>query len=200
MLNSVDGLTWKRYIRRVEPLVNPVLMSYGLHIFWILSSSSLTQGRHTVMSFRVLSSILLSRFLGADVIRSGLLLLRGRLCLKLTISSWNTSVSLLMFLLGVVSNGLFLSLPYMDDGSWNRGTVQWRRACDTQITRILALGVLLIHRGRVIYYLALSPRKKAGGCIGRKFVEITIKMKTIIKKNFMIKIIKLHLKKFRQLE
>ena len=28
--------------RRVEPLVNTVLMSYGLHIFWILSASPLT--------------------------------------------------------------------------------------------------------------------------------------------------------------
>ena len=33
MLNSLSGLTWKRYLWRVEPLVNIVLMSYGLHIF-----------------------------------------------------------------------------------------------------------------------------------------------------------------------
>ena len=28
----------KRYLQRVEPLVNTVLMSYGLHIFWSLSA------------------------------------------------------------------------------------------------------------------------------------------------------------------
>ena len=39
MLNSVGGLTRKRYLRRVEPLVNTVLMSYGLHIFLILSAN-----------------------------------------------------------------------------------------------------------------------------------------------------------------
>ena len=39
MLNSVGGLIRKRYLRRVEPLVNTVLMSYRLHIFWILSVS-----------------------------------------------------------------------------------------------------------------------------------------------------------------
>ena len=32
MLNSVSGLTRKRDLRRVEPLVNTVLMSYGQHI------------------------------------------------------------------------------------------------------------------------------------------------------------------------
>ena len=32
ILNSVGGLTPKRYLGRVEPLVNIVLMSYGLHI------------------------------------------------------------------------------------------------------------------------------------------------------------------------
>ena len=37
-------------------------------------------------------------------------------------------------------------------------------------------------------------RKKAGGYIDRNVVEITIKMKTIIRKPLMIKIIKLHLK------
>ena len=36
MLNSVGGLTRKRYLRRVELLVNIVLMSYGLYILWIL--------------------------------------------------------------------------------------------------------------------------------------------------------------------
>ena len=42
MLNSVDGLTRKRNLRRVKPLVNIVLMSYGLHIFSILSARPLT--------------------------------------------------------------------------------------------------------------------------------------------------------------
>ena len=37
--------------------------------------------------------------------------------------------------------------------------------------------------------------KKAGGHIGRKVVEITIKKKTIVQKPLMIKIIKLHLKR-----
>ena len=36
MMNSVGGLTWKRYLWKVEPLVNIVLMSDGLHILWIL--------------------------------------------------------------------------------------------------------------------------------------------------------------------
>ena len=35
MLNSTGGLTRKRYLRRIEPLVNTILMSYGLHILWI---------------------------------------------------------------------------------------------------------------------------------------------------------------------
>ena len=39
--------------------------------------------------------------------------------------------------------------------------------------------------------------KKAGGHIDRNVVEITIKMKTIVRKPFMIKIIKL---RFRNLE
>ena len=95
MLNSVGGLTWKRFLRRVEPLVIIVLISYGQHILWILSTRPLTYGRHTVVSFRVSSSIRQSRFLGADVMRSGLLL-RWRLCLKLIISSWYAWISLLM--------------------------------------------------------------------------------------------------------
>ena len=41
-LNSVGGLTQKRYLRRFESLVITVLMSNGLHIFWILSASPLT--------------------------------------------------------------------------------------------------------------------------------------------------------------
>ena len=53
MLNSVGGLTWKRYLRRVEPLVNTVLMSYGLHILSILLAWPLTQDRHTVVSFKL---------------------------------------------------------------------------------------------------------------------------------------------------
>ena len=36
--------------------------------------------------------------------------------------------------------------------------------------------------------------KKAGGHINRNVVEITIKMKTIVRKPLMIKIIKLHLR------
>ena len=36
--------------------------------------------------------------------------------------------------------------------------------------------------------------KKAGGHIGRKVVEITIKMKTIVRKTLMIKINKLRLR------
>ena len=44
-------------------------------------------------------------------------------------------------MLGAVSNGLFLSLPYMDDESWNWGTVRWRWAYGTQMTWILALCV-----------------------------------------------------------
>ena len=34
--------------------------------------------------------------------------------------------------------------------------------------------------------------KKAGGHIGQNVVEITIKIKTIVRKPFMLKIIKLH--------
>ena len=37
-------------------------------------------------------------------------------------------------------------------------------------------------------------QKKAGGHVGRNVVEITIKMKTIVRKPFMIKIIKLRLR------
>ena len=50
---------------------------------------------HTVVSFRVLFFILLSRFLGTDVMHSGSLL-QWMLCLRLIISSWYASVSLLM--------------------------------------------------------------------------------------------------------
>ena len=50
-----------------------------------------------------------------------------------------------MVLIDFVSNGLFLSLPYMNDGSWNWGTVRWRWAYGTQMTWILALSELLIH-------------------------------------------------------
>ena len=42
MFNSVGGLTRKRYLPRVEPLVNIILMSHGLHIFWIFSAWLLT--------------------------------------------------------------------------------------------------------------------------------------------------------------
>ena len=42
MLNSVEGLTRKRYLRRAEPLVNILLVSYGLHILQILSARPLT--------------------------------------------------------------------------------------------------------------------------------------------------------------
>ena len=66
MLNSVGWLTQKRFLQRVEPLENIVLMSYGLHIFWILSARSLTYGRHTVVSFWVSLSIVQSN--GANVI------------------------------------------------------------------------------------------------------------------------------------
>ena len=38
--------------------------------------------------------------------------------------------------------------------------------------------------------------KKAGGHIGQNVVEITIKMKTIVRKHLMIKINKLRLRKF----
>ena len=34
--------TGERYLWRVKPLVNIILMSYGLHIFWILSARPLT--------------------------------------------------------------------------------------------------------------------------------------------------------------
>ena len=64
MLNSVDGLTPKKYTQRVDTLMNIVLKSYGLHIFWMISTRSLTLGRHSVLNFRVSSSILLSKFLG----------------------------------------------------------------------------------------------------------------------------------------
>ena len=47
------------------------------------------------------------------------------------------------FLLDDISNGQFLSLQYMDDRSWNWGTVRWRWAYGTQMTWILALCVLL---------------------------------------------------------
>ena len=95
-------------------------------------------------------------FFGADIMSSGKLL-RWRLCLWLIIFSWYASVSLLIFLLDVVSNGLFLSLQNMDDRIWNWGTVRWRWAYGIQMTWILALCVLLIQRGRVNCYLALSP-------------------------------------------
>ena len=60
-LKSVWGLKRKRYLRKVEPLVNIVLLSYELRIFRILSTRSLTEGRHTVVSFRVSLSIILFR-------------------------------------------------------------------------------------------------------------------------------------------
>ena len=56
------------------------------------------------------------------------------------------------FYLDVVSNELFLSLPYMDN-NWNWGTVKWRLAYDTQMTWTLARCMLLIVRGRGICYL-----------------------------------------------
>ena len=43
MLNSVGCLTRKRYPWRVERVVNIVLMSYELHILWILSARPLTK-------------------------------------------------------------------------------------------------------------------------------------------------------------
>ena len=96
ILNFVGGLTRKRYLCEVEPLVNTVLMSNGQHKLWILSARPLKLGRHTVVILGVSSSIFLSRFLGADVMRTGLLL-RLRLCLKLIISSsWYAPRSLLM--------------------------------------------------------------------------------------------------------
>ena len=54
-------------------------------------------------------------------------------------------------MLDVVSNGLFSSSHYMDDGSWNWGTIQWKWAYDTQMTWILALCILLMYQGRVIF-------------------------------------------------
>ena len=42
MLNSVEGLTQKRYLRRVEPLVYINLMAYGLHLICIPSAWPLT--------------------------------------------------------------------------------------------------------------------------------------------------------------
>ena len=42
MWYSVDGLTRSRCLRRVDSLLNVVLMSYGLHIFWISSAKPLT--------------------------------------------------------------------------------------------------------------------------------------------------------------
>ena len=56
-MEYIQFLIMLRYPRRVEPLVNIFLISYGLHIFWILSARPLTKGRHTVVSFRVSSSI-----------------------------------------------------------------------------------------------------------------------------------------------
>ena len=38
MLYSVRILTWKRYFRSVLSILNIVLISYGLHIFWIFSA------------------------------------------------------------------------------------------------------------------------------------------------------------------
>ena len=58
MLNLVRGLTWKRYLWRVEPFGTVVWMSYRLHIFWILLARSLTLGRHIEVSnnTRILNS------------------------------------------------------------------------------------------------------------------------------------------------
>ena len=42
MLNPLGGLIRKSDLRRVEPLVNIILTSYGLHIFLILSPKHLT--------------------------------------------------------------------------------------------------------------------------------------------------------------
>ena len=41
MLYSVRGLTRRRCLQRVEPLLNVVPISYGLHIFWIFSAKPL---------------------------------------------------------------------------------------------------------------------------------------------------------------
>ena len=56
MLYSVGGLTQQRYFWRVRLLINIVLISYGLHIFWIFSAQILTLDRPTVVSFLVLFS------------------------------------------------------------------------------------------------------------------------------------------------
>ena len=68
----------KRYFRRVEPL----LISYGLHIFFNLFTKTFVR---TVVSFQVFFSVVQSKFLGADVILYGKLL-RWSLSLKLLIS------------------------------------------------------------------------------------------------------------------
>ena len=48
MLNSVGSLTEKRYLKRVEPLSNTFLMSYGLHIFWSLLIRPMTWRQWTI--------------------------------------------------------------------------------------------------------------------------------------------------------
>ena len=45
MFCNVEGLTGKKYFRRVVPVVNIVLISDWLHIFWIFSARPLTSGR-----------------------------------------------------------------------------------------------------------------------------------------------------------
>ena len=62
-----------------------------------------------------------------------------------------SGVSIVWLVLTFVGNKRFLSSHYMDDGCWNCGTVRWRWAYDTQMTWILALCAIQIHRGRVIY-------------------------------------------------
>ena len=92
MLNSVGGLTQKRY------KLNHLWILSRCHMDYISFGSFqlvLWHRADTVVSFCVLSSILLSRFLEVNLMRSGQLL-QWRLSLKLIISSWYASVLLLI--------------------------------------------------------------------------------------------------------
>ena len=71
MLYSFGGLTQTRYFQSVDLLLNIVLISYGLHIFWIFLTRPLTLGRQTIVSFQLLFSGVQSRFLGVYVMLSG---------------------------------------------------------------------------------------------------------------------------------
>ena len=97
-----------------------------VHVSFESFQLGLWHGRQIVVSFRVLFSVIPYRFLGADV------MLSGSLFFLIYIGVTNNVI-----LLDVVRNEQFLSLHYMDDGSWSWSTVKWRLVFNTRMAWIL---------------------------------------------------------------